>query len=150
MGNRKMNNRKPNAGVTVMELLIGLAFVLILCAFVAPNLQRDSGRAEMQRALGEFNTHLEMARFAARRLNSEITVAFHKEARARHHSISFMLPAQPGHEPVLREYQLPENVRLHSPQSEIRFDAQGITEEGAQVELTSERNSLVFERFLVE
>jgi Tfp pilus assembly protein FimT len=145
-----MNKRKTHAGVTVMELLIGLAFVLILCAFVAPNLQRDSGRVEMQQALGDFNTHLEMARFAARRLKSDITVDFHKEARARHHSISFLLPAQPGHEPVLKEYQLPENVRLHSPQSAIRFDPQGNTEEGAQIELTSERNSLVFERFLVE
>ncbi len=133
-----------------MELLIGLAFLLILCAFVAPNLQKDSGRNELQRALGDFNQHMEMARFAARRLNTEITVAFHQELRARNHSISFMLPGEPNLEPVRKEYLLPENVRLHSPQSGVRLDSQGNAELAAQVELTSERNRLLSERFLVE
>lgn len=142
--------RKSNAGVTVMELLIGLAFLLILCAFVAPNLQRDSGRGEMQKTLSDFNQHLEMARFAARKLNTEITVVFHQELRARNHSVSFMLPGEPNLEPINKEYLLPENVRLHSPQSGVRFDGQGHAELAAQIELTSERNSLLNERFLVE
>jgi type II secretory pathway pseudopilin PulG len=142
--------KKSNAGITLMELLIGLAFLLILTAFIAPNLQSDTGRSEMQKAVGDFNQHLEMARFAARRLNTEITVDFQQELRARNHSISFLLPGEPNLEPVRKELVLPEKIRLKSPQSSVRFDPLGKAELAAQVELKSERNRLLNERFLVE
>ncbi len=137
-------------GITVMELLIGLAFLLILVAFVAPNLQQDFGRGEMKQAVADFHRQLDMARFAARRLNTEIKVDFNQELRAKNHSISFMLPGEPNLEPVLKEYVLPENIRMHSPQDSLRFDPTGEVEWTAQVELISERNSLLGERFLIE
>jgi Tfp pilus assembly protein FimT len=121
-----------------------------LVAFVAPNLQQDFGRSEMKQAVADFHKQLDMARFAARRLNTEVTVDFNQELRAKNHSISFMLPGEPNLEPVLKEYVLPENIRMHSPQSNLRFNAIGEVEWTAQIELTSERNSLLDERFLIE
>jgi len=144
------NNRHYHRGVTVMEVLIGLAFLLILVAFVAPNLQRESGRNEMSRTLSDFNQHLEMARFAARRLESEITVDINKDLRAKNHSISFVLPGEPKLDPVLKEYVLPENIRIHSEQSNIRIDSTGAVATPAQIELTSERSRFFSERLLVE
>jgi hypothetical protein len=146
----KFMNRAKNHGLTVMEMLIGLAFLLILVAFVAPNLQQDFGRKEMSDAVTDFHKHLEKARFAARRLNAEITVDFNQDLRAKRHSISFVLPGEPNLEPIVKEYVLPENIRLHSPQNSMRFNGIGSVEWVAQIELTSERNSLLDERFLVE
>ena len=147
---RKFVNRSKNYGLTVMEILIGMAFLLILVAFVAPNLQQDFGRKEMNGAVANFHKHLEMARFAARKLNTEITVDFNQELRAKTHSISFVLPAEPNLEPVIKEYVLPENIRMHSPQKSLRFNPIGSVEWVAQIELTSEKNSLLDERFLIE
>jgi hypothetical protein len=104
----------------------------------------------MNSAVADFHRHLEMARFAARRLNKEITVEFNQGRRSRNHSISFTLPGEPNLEPVLKEYVLPENIRMHSPQNSLHFDALGGVEWIAQIELTSERNSLLDKRFLVE
>ncbi len=137
-------------GVTVLEVIIGLAFLLILIAFLAPNLQNDSGRNEMNQALSDFNRQLEMARFAASRLESEITVEFNQDQRARNHSISFVLPGEPNLEPVLKEYVLPEKIRLHSSQDNIRIDSTGKVLWETQIELSSLRNSFLSERFLVE
>jgi len=50
---------------------------------------------------------------------------------------------------VFREYVLPENIRLHSPESFIRFDSQGKVQSIVAVELTSELNSNLKERFLL-
>jgi len=144
------NNKHHYRGITVMEVLIGLAFLVILVAFIAPNLQRDSGRSEMGQALSDFNQHLDMARFAARRLESEITVDFHKDLRAKNHSISFVLPGEPNLDPVLKEYVLPENIRMHSQQSSLRIDSTGEVIIPAQIELTSERSRFLSERLLVE
>lgn len=142
--------RYKSHGITVMELLIGLAFLLILVAFVAPNLQQDFGRSEMKQAVADFHRQLDMARFSAHSLNTEIKVDFNQELRAKNHSISFMLPGEPNLEPVLKEYVLPENIRMYSPQNSLRFDATGKVEWTAQIELSSERNRLLNERFLIE
>lgn len=146
----KVFQKNYNNGITVLEMLIGLAFLLILTAFVAPNLQKDSGRKEMNQALADFNQHLEMARFAARRLEQEITVDFHQGLRDRNHSISFALPSEPNLDPVLKEYVLPEHIRMFSPQQSLRIDKAGQIELAAQIQLKSESNILLDERFLVE
>ncbi len=146
----KVVRNNKQVGITVLEMLIGLAFLLILAAFVAPNLQKDSGRKEMNQALADFNQHLEMARFAARRLEKEITVDFHQGQRERNHAVSFFLPGEPNLEPVLKEYLLPENIRMSSPQEGLRIDTNGELEEVAHIEFKSERNNLLNERFLVE
>jgi len=146
----KVFQKNYNRGITVLEMLIGLAFLLILAAFIAPNLQKDSGRKELNQALADFNQHLEMARFAARRLEKEVEVDFHQGLRDRNHSISFALPGEPNLEPVLKEYVLPENIRMFSPQNSLRFDSAGQVELAAQIQLKSEANSLLDERFLVE
>lgn len=141
---------RKNHGITVMEMLIGLAFLLILVAFIAPNLQQDSGRSEMNKAVADFHRQLDMARFAARKLNQDVTVDFQQDLRSKNHAISFTLPGEPNLEPVLKEYVLPENIRMYSPQSNLRFNGVGGVEWTAQIELISERNSMLDKRFLVE
>jgi Tfp pilus assembly protein FimT len=136
-------------GFTVMEFIIGLAFVGVLLAFAAPWLKADPGKAELKTAKEEFQYHVAMASHAANRLNTEITLVFHNDRRAKNHSISFATPGEPNLEPVFREYVLPENIRLHSPESFIRFDSQGKVQSIVAVELTSELNGNLKERFLL-
>lgn len=133
-----------------MEVLIGLAFLLIVAAFLSPNLKDDFGRPEMSKAMADLNRQLEMARIAARRLDSEITVDFHQDLRARYHSVSFILPGETDPEAALVEYVLPENIRLFSPDQNVRFDRYGNAELPTQIELMSERNRFLSERLLVE
>ncbi len=139
-----------NRGITVLELLIGLAFLLILAAFIAPNLQKDSGRKEMNQVVADFNQHLEMARFAALRLEKEIEIDFRQGLRDRNHSISFIVPDESNPDPVLKEYVLPENIRMFSPQKGLSINSSGQVELAVPIELKSESNSLLNERFLVE
>lgn len=136
-------------GFTVMEFIIGLAFVGVLLAFAAPWLKADPVKAELKTTKEEFQYHVAMASHAANRLNTEITLVFHNDLRAKNHSVSFTTPGEPNLEPVLREYVLPANIRLHSPESGVRFDSQGKAKSIVAVQLTSELNDNLQERFLL-
>jgi hypothetical protein len=134
-------------GFTVMEFMIGLAFIAVVMAFAAPWLKADPGKAELATAMEEIQYHVAMASNAANRLNTEINLEFHNDVRAKNHSISFTTPGEI--EPLTREYVLPNNIRLHSPVAGIRFDSQGKVESEVPVELTSELNGNLRERFLL-
>ena len=145
----KTIKKKSNRGISVMEFLIGLAIVTVLIAFIAPRLQQDSGWAELNKTASEFQYHVETARHEARQQGGEITLHFRKELRSRNHSISYTLPGEPNLAPVQREYVLPESVRLNSDFEFVRFNAEGNAELATPVELASEKNSLLHERFLI-
>lgn len=146
----KVTQKNGQRGVTALEMLIGLAFLLILAAFVAPNLQKDSGRKELNQALADFNQHVEMARFAARRLEKEITVDLQQGPRDRNHAVSFFLPGEPNLEPVLKEYLLPENIRISSTHAHLHIDRNGELQDMAQVDFKTERNGLLNESLLLQ
>jgi Tfp pilus assembly protein FimT len=149
----QLRSRKFHAGITVLEVLIALGLLVVLLSFAAPSLSGATARAELKAAMENVDLNIRMARNTARQMNTDVIMHLENSHSARHHSISYFVPARQtdiAEVTTLMDYQFPESVRIVASETDIRFDSRGLVEPPVQLRLISLLDDDVNERILVE
>jgi len=132
-----------NAGITVIELLLVMATVLILTAFASPIWNFVSGGTDLDRAVKEVEATLNIARQSTQVFRTDVIVNLHTDPLAPN-ALSFSVPSLNNPHQYLDEdnqiLTLPETIRMTADQPFIRFSTAGKVEVPTQLILASTVN----------
>lgn len=149
----RSHGRSLHLGITVPEVLLILAVILVLLSFAAPTLTGATAKAELKDATAGMDLGIRMARSTARRLDTVVIMHLHNDRKARNHSVTFSMPDLPLDAPeaaMLVDYHLPESVRVETNGHDVRFDGRGLVEEPVQIALVSLHDDELYERMLID
>ena len=139
-------------GISVLELLIGLGVLTVILSVSAPTLNKTTARADMQSALKNLELSIQLARSAARQLETDVVLHLETDPRARHHTITFSVPKR---EPKLNsvalfeDYVFPADIRLDAESNTVRFNYQGEIESPIKLRLVSNLDDNLTQRLLI-
>lgn len=148
----RFHGRSGHLGITVPEVLLVVAVILVLLSFAAPSLTGATARAELKDATAGMDLGIRMARSTARRLDTVVIMHLQNDRKARLHSVTFSMPELPldaAEAAMLVDYHLPESVRLETNGHDVRFDGRGIVAEPVQIALVSLHDDDLYERLLI-
>ena len=148
----KFAQKVRTRGIAVMDILIGLGVLVVILSVSAPTLNSSTAKADMRTAVENLEQSVQLARNAARQLETDVIMHLNNEPRARDHSIQFSIPKrQPNLNTVtlFRDYVFPEGIRVYSEATELRFNAEGEMESPVKIHLASNLDDLD-ERLLIQ
>ena len=126
-------NRHPNIstrsrarGITLVEILVVVAVLLILASFAVPSMSNATVKAELTATVENVEYSIQAARNIARMNETPITVQF-DQAGAGTQTISFRAKGS-ANTPGIQDYLLPEGIQLVSGQGGFEFDSRGLVE----------------------
>lgn len=138
-------------GVTLVEILLVVAVLVILLSFAVPSVGSATARAELKAAVENVQYSIDAARNLARMTESSIAVtiepALHPETAVGADSgfdgepqrITFSRPdtAKGLHGPDMQDYLLPAGIRLVADHDRYVFDSRGLALEPGRLLLLS-------------
>lgn len=127
-------------GVTLVEILLVVAMLVILLSFAMPSVGTATARAELKAAVENVQYSIDAARNLARMTESSVTVnigpASQPEAPAGAES-----SGEPQRimfsRPEIQDYALPADIRLVADHDSYVFDSRGLVQEPGRVTLLS-------------
>ncbi len=148
---RKFNH--PCRGVTLIEILLILGFLVIIASFAIPSFSSATTRADMRAASENLQYSIRIARNTARMTESSVTMSILEEEQSEQSQrITFSVSgqglkaiAQPG----LQEDRLPMDIKLVSDYTSYEFDGRGVVQNPGAIMLVSRTDESLFTRFEV-
>lgn len=141
-------NRHPNIstrsrarGITLVEILVVIAMLLILASFAVPSMSNATAKAEMTATVENVEYSIQAARNTARMNETQVAVEF-SDAHAGTQTISFQAKGS-GSLPGMQDYLLPESIQLVSAQRGFEFDSRGLVENPGTIVLVSKADDSV-------
>jgi Tfp pilus assembly protein FimT len=129
-----------NTGITVIELFLAMAAVLIFTAFVSPIWSFVSGGTDLERAVEQVEATLSSARESTQVFRTDVVVHLHTDPLAPN-ALSFSVPSLNNLHQYLESdnqmFALPETIRMTADQPVIRFNTDGKVEVPIQLTLAS-------------
>lgn len=143
MNNNALSNPfSRSRGVTLVEILLVVAVLIILLSFAMPSVGNATARAEMQAAAENVQYSIDAARNLARMTESSVAVniepSSQPEASAGAESGFGGEPQRiTFSKPEIQDYLLPAGIRLVADHDRYVFDARGLVLEPGRVMLLS-------------
>jgi prepilin-type N-terminal cleavage/methylation domain-containing protein len=140
--NALSNPFSRSRGVTLVEILLVVAVLVILLSFAMPSVGNATARAELKAAAENVQYSMDAARNLARMTESSVAVnietASQPEATAGAESGSGGEPQRiTFSKPEIQDYLLPVGIRLVSDHDHYVFDSRGLVLEPGRVTLLS-------------
>jgi len=148
-----IESRKVSYGLTTLELLLGLAVVIVLLAFSRLQPHNQVEIEEMATALERVEACVKAARIASRMYNTDVILHLSRDESSGEFMYYSVPAGQPS--PLLLEYsnvgcRVPDSVVVEANQNVVKFNSVGIPDAPAQLLLTSNTNSRLSETFMVQ
>jgi Tfp pilus assembly protein FimT len=151
MHTKDINNWR---GITLIETLMAIGFLVIIAAFATPSISIATARADMHAASENLQYSIRIARNTARMTESEVTMNILEEGPdGQNQRITFTVSeqglkalAQPG----LQENRLPVGIMLVSQNKYFKFNERGFVENPGVITLVSRTNESLVTNFPVE
>lgn len=135
-------NRHPNIstrsrarGITLVEILVVIAMLLILASFAVPSMSNATAKSELKATVENVEYSIQAARNTARMNETPVALQF-TDANAGTQTISFQAKGS-GKLPGMQDYLLPESIQLVSDQGGFEFDSRGLVENPGTIILVS-------------
>jgi type II secretory pathway pseudopilin PulG len=140
-------------GITLIEILLILGFLVIISSFAATTMSGATARADMRVASENLQYSIRIARNTARMTESKVTMNISEDVAGQVQRITFSVSGaglkalgQPG----LQEDRLPEDIRLVSDYRSYEFDGRGIVQNPGVITLVSKTDKSLITRLKVE
>jgi len=140
-------------GIAVLDILIGLGMLVVILSFSAPKLNPSAAKADMQAAVQNLEQSVQLARNAARQLETDVVLHLETDPRAQEHSIKFSIPKRkPNLNAVtpFKDYIFPADIRVDAESTEVRFNYEGELETPVMVHLASNVDGGIDERLVIQ
>lgn len=141
-------NRHPNIstrsrarGITLVEILVVIAMLLILASFAVPSMSNATAKSELKATVENVEYSIQAARNTARMNETPVALEF-TDANAGTQTISFQAKGS-GNLPGMQDYLLPESIQLVSDQGGFEFDSRGLVENPGTIILVSKADESV-------
>jgi Tfp pilus assembly protein FimT len=149
---RKFKNRCR--GITLIEILLILAFLAIITSFAAPTISNTTARADILAAGENLQYSIRIARNTARMTESKVTMNILDEGQdGQSQRITFSV-SESGLKALgksgLQEDRLPVDIKLVSDYSSYEFDGRGIVQNPGVITLVSRTDESLFSSFDIE
>jgi type II secretory pathway pseudopilin PulG len=136
---RRFKNRCR--GITLIEILLILGFLVIIASFAVPSTSNATARADMRVAIENLQFSIRVARNTARMTESKVTMNILEEGQGgQSQRITFSVAA-PGlkerGQPGLQDEHLPADIKLVSDFRSYEFDGRGIVQNPGVITLVS-------------
>jgi Tfp pilus assembly protein FimT len=138
----KLHLRNPSSnskGISLIEILLGLAVLVILLSFAIPSASGAAIKAEMSAAMENVEYSIRIARQTAR--INEIPVSLNFSGSGEEgtvQTISFSTPQKKHSGSVqIQEFSVPSELMLVSDQESFVFDERGLVRESGKILLVS-------------
>lgn len=137
--NRPTHPRTRARGITLVEILMAIAVLIILVAFALPSAGSAAARAEMQAALENLEYSVGAARNVARLTESSVSLLIESPSAEAAQSITFsgMEKTSRERQPEIQDYRFPESIKVVSDQERFVFDRRGLVEQPGRILLVS-------------
>lgn len=123
-------------GVTLVEILLVIALLVILLSFAIPSMSGATAKADMMAAVENVEYSIETARNTARMNESGIIVDFKIFAGEQAQVISFSRKKS-GQTAGIPDFRLPEEIELVTNQESYVFDERGLVATPGLITLVS-------------
>ena len=128
-------------GVSLIEILLILGFLVIIASFAIPSTSNATARADMRAASENLQFSIRIARNTARMTESKVTMnILEEEPGGQSQRITFSV-AGPGQKDQgqagLQEERLPADIKLVSDYRSYEFDGRGIVQNPGVITLVS-------------
>ena len=139
--NHKNSPFKHARGITLVEILLVIALLVILLSFAIPSMGGAAAKAEMTATMENVQHALHSARNMARLNEVDVRVSFDATAGQESRKISFDSKVHTG----ILDYELPEGVVLVADQDSFGFDQRGLVENPGEILLISKADDSITE-----
>jgi type II secretory pathway pseudopilin PulG len=141
-------------GITLIEILLILAMLVIIASFAVPSLSRATVRADMRAATENLQYSIQIARNTARMTESKVTMNIGEEEHDGQGQRITISVSERGlkslGQPGLQENRLPVDIKLVSDYPSFEFDGRGIVQTPGEIVLVSRTDESQFSSFNVE
>ena len=147
------SNKKSSHGISVVEILIGLAMLVVILSFATPTLSNVTAKAKLMNAVENMEFSIRIARNTARRLESDVIMHIHNDRRLEKHSITFSVPGNKSTTSpadMLQTFEFPESIRVVTESQNISFNQHGLVQPAVPLMLVSSQHDEVNHRFLID
>ena len=129
------HSNPPNRsrGITLVEILLIIALLVILLSFAMPSVGGAAARAEMTATVENVQHSMQSARKMARMNEAPVSVIFDAPAGMESGNITFESKSRTG----ILDYALPEDVMLIADQDAFLFDERGLVQNPGKIILVS-------------
>ena len=125
-------------GITLVEILLVVALLIIIAAFALPSAGTASARAEMNAAVENLAYSIDTARNVARLTESSVNLSITPSTDDLTHVISFSGSDHSGQRlPGMQEYRLPDAIELTASRDRFVFDRRGLVDQPGRIMLVS-------------
>ena len=145
--------KSRSRGVSIVEILMALAVLVIILSFASPSLSSTSAKAELKTAVENMEYSVRMAKTTARQLESDVVMHFKNNPSEKVHSISYSYPSRNSNlnsVGLLQEYKFPQGVRLITDAKSVHFDYRGMVEKQALLMLVSNHDDDINKKLVIE
>jgi Tfp pilus assembly protein FimT len=144
--NMTQRPRIPNIsrakGITLVEILLVVALLLIVLSFAIPSMSGASTRAEMTATLENVEHSIQMARNMARMNEASVDIRFEPASGEEMRVIAFET-AKSKNNFGLMDYTLPESIVLKADQNDFTFDEKGLVEKPGRITLVARSDKTI-------
>ena len=141
-------NRHPNIstrsrarGITLVEILVVIAMLLILASFAVPSMSNATAKADMTATIENVQYSIQAARNTSRMNETPVAVRI-SAANAGTQTISFQAKGS-GNPPGMQDYLLPDSIQMVSDQGGFQFDSRGLVENPGTIVLVSKADESI-------
>ena len=133
------NPASTSKGISLIEILLGLAVLVILLSFAVPSVSGAAVKAEMSATLENVHYSIQAARQTARINESAIAMNISTGNEQRPiQTISFSSANQKkAHSVQIQEFTMPPDIRVISDRESFVFDERGLVEDPGTILLIS-------------
>ncbi len=116
-------------GITLVEILMVIALLIIILSFALPSVGSMTARAEMQAAVENVEYSIDSARKLARLTETPVALDI-RSAQGGVHSIGIaaLQGGAAAQAPGAQDYSLPPGIELETTAERYVFDARGLVE----------------------
>lgn len=139
-----LNSLPRSKGVTLVEILLVIALLVIVLSFAIPSMGGASAKADMLAAVENVEYSVKAARNAARMSEKGTSLEITRQAGASSQALKF---TRAGSENGIGipEYRLPEDIELVTNQAVFEFDERGLVRNPGAITLVSRADEAISE-----
>lgn len=123
-------------GITLIEILVGIAVLVVLVSFALPSVSTAALRAEMTAAQENVTHYVEAARVLARTNERPVTLVIRQatgdQARTLHLNQATDTADEP---PLMQDFSPPESIILVADRDSYSFDSRGLAVDTGEIRL---------------
>ena len=129
-------------GITLVEILIVIALLVVVLSFAIPTMGNAAAKAEIQAAVENVTYSVEVARNSARLGESRVELTIKTYAGEPSQTLSFERE-NPKRTADIPDYRLPDDIELVSDQSAFVFDERGLVTNPGTITLVARSDDSV-------